>query len=138
MKSSSGTRENRYVIKTFLYFGEHSWEIELTLTNRDSMGYRMLLGREAMIGRILVDPESSFLHGDLDEFKQKEVYREKHQEKQGLKIGLLASNPDLYSNKRIIEAGERLGHEVMFFNIRHCYMKLDAKNPEIHYRGGKS
>lgn len=137
MKSSSGTRENRYVIKTFLYFGEHSWEIELTLTNRDSMGYRMLLGREAMIGRILVDPESSFLHGDLDEFKQKEVYREKHQEKQGLKIGLLASNPDLYSNKRIIEAGERLGHEVMFFNIRHCYMKLDAKNPEIHYRGGK-
>lgn len=137
VKSSSGTRENRYVIKTFLYFGEHSWEIELTLTNRDSMGYRMLLGREAMIGRILVDPESSFLHGDLDEFKQKEVYREKHQEKQGLKIGLLASNPDLYSNKRIIEAGERLGHEVMFFNIRHCYMKLDAKNPEIHYRGGK-
>lgn len=37
VKSSSGTRENRYVIKTFLYFGEHSWEIELTLTNRDSM-----------------------------------------------------------------------------------------------------
>lgn len=109
VKSSSGTRENRYVIKTFLYFGEHSWEIELTLTNRDSMGYRMLLGREAMIGRILVDPESSFLHGDLDEFKQKEVYREKHQEKQGLKIGLLASNPDLYSNQTYNRSRRTLG-----------------------------
>ena len=49
-------------LKTILHceaklIGNQSWEIELTLTNRDSMGFRMLLGREAMSGRILVDPE---------------------------------------------------------------------------------
>jgi len=54
----------------------------------------------------------------------------------GLKIGLLASNPDLYSNRRIIEAGEERGHRMEFLNIKDCYIKLDGKNPEMHYRGG--
>jgi ribosomal protein S6--L-glutamate ligase len=56
----------------------------------------------------------------------------------GLKIGLLASNPDLYSNKRIIEAAEERGHEIKFYDIKQCYMKLDADEPEVHYRGGKT
>ncbi|MBJ7554937.1 30S ribosomal protein S6--L-glutamate ligase [Marinomonas spartinae] len=55
----------------------------------------------------------------------------------GLKIGLLASNPDLYSNRRIMEAAESRGHEIQFLNIKNCYMKLDATTPEIHYRGGR-
>jgi ribosomal protein S6--L-glutamate ligase len=44
---------------------------------------------------------------------------------------------DLYSNQRILEAGDERGHEMMFLNIKHCYMKLDAQDPEVHYRGGK-
>ncbi|UGU16174.1 30S ribosomal protein S6--L-glutamate ligase [Sinomicrobium kalidii] len=137
VKSSTGTRENRYVIKTSLHVNGSSWDIELTLTNRDSMGYRMLLGREAMIGRMLVDPESSFQLGELSDEDVESTYKLKSNSANGLKIGLLASNPDLYSNRRIIEAGERMGHDMQFFNIRQCYMKLDAKTPEIHYRGGK-
>ncbi|MBY0487692.1 MAG: 30S ribosomal protein S6--L-glutamate ligase, partial [Flavobacteriaceae bacterium] len=43
----------------------------------------------------------------------------------------------LYSNRRIMEAGEMRGHEMHFLNIKECYMKLDADKPEIHYRGGK-
>ncbi|WP_211829651.1 30S ribosomal protein S6--L-glutamate ligase [Kistimonas asteriae] len=54
-----------------------------------------------------------------------------------MKIGLLASNPNLYSNQRILEAGEERGHQMKFLNIKHCYMKLDAETPEIHYRGGR-
>jgi ribosomal protein S6--L-glutamate ligase len=54
----------------------------------------------------------------------------------GLRIGVLASNPELYSNKRIMEAGEMRGHEMHFLNIKECYMRLDAETPEIHYRGG--
>jgi len=50
---------------------------------------------------------------------------------------LLASDPKLYSNKRIIEAGEERGHRMIFVNIRHCYMKLDASLPEVRYRGGR-
>ncbi len=53
-----------------------------------------------------------------------------------MKIGVLASNPNLYSNRRIIEAGEERGHEMVFLNIKHCYMKMDADRPEVHYRGG--
>lgn len=137
VKSSSGSRESRYVIRTILGFGETSWDIELTLTNRDSMGYRMLLGREAMGGRILVDPEKHFLLGQPTTEKLDEYYNKPKEAKSGLRIGLLASNPELYSNKRIIEAGELRGHEMHFLNLKYCYMKLDANQPEIHYRGGR-
>jgi len=137
VKSSSGSRESRYVIRTVLGFGETAWDIELTLTNRDSMGYRMLLGREAMGGRILVDPEKHFLLGQPTVEKLDEYYNKVKEAKSGLRIGLLASNPELYSNKRIIEAGELRGHEMHFLNLKYCYMKLDANQPEIHYRGGR-
>lgn len=137
VKSSSGSRESRYVIRTILGFGETAWDIELTLTNRDSMGYRMLLGREAMGGRILVDPEKHFLLGQPTVEKLDEYYNKPKEAKSGLRIGLLASNPELYSNKRIIEAGELRGHEMHFLNLKYCYMKLDANQPEIHYRGGR-
>ncbi|GGB80958.1 alpha-L-glutamate ligase [Flavobacterium suaedae] len=137
VKSSSGFREKRLVVKTQLQLGNESWDIELTLTNRDSMGFRMLLGREAMSGRILVDPEQEYLLGQPTQEKLSEYYDKKQQDKTGLRIGLLASNPDLYSNRRIMEAGEMRGHEMHFLNIRHCYMKLDAHTPEIHYRGGR-
>jgi ribosomal protein S6--L-glutamate ligase len=137
VKSSSGAAESRYVISTILKAGDDEWEIELTLTNRDSMGYRMLLGREAMHGKLLVDPSLSFCLGKVEEKALNKMYKEKEYTKTGLKIGLLASNPNLYSNKRIMEAGEERGHEMIFLNIKQCYIKLDADEPEVHYRGGK-
>ncbi len=137
VKSSSGFREQRYVIQTNLQIGNSKWPIEMTLTNRDSMGFRMLLGREAMSGRVLVDPEQKYLLGQPTTDSLKELYKNSEKASSGLRIGLLASNPELYSNKRIMEAGEMRGHEMHFLNIKECYMKLDAKNPEIHYRGGK-
>ncbi len=137
VRSSSGVSERRYVVKMPLVMGDESWEIEVTLTNRDSMGYRMLLGRSAMAGRMLVDPEASFLFGEMSDDTIALHYGRPTQKKTGLKIGLLASNPSLYSNQRIMEAGQLRGHEMHFLNIKHCYMKLDATNPEIHYRGGR-
>lgn len=136
VKSSSGFREARYVIQTNLEIGNSNWLIEMTLTNRDSMGFRMLLGREAMSGRVLVDPEQKYLLGQPTSDNLKEVYKNSEKASSGLRIGLLASNPELYSNKRIMEAGEMRGHEMFFLNIKECYMKLDAKTPEIQYRGG--
>ena len=137
VKSSTGTRESRYVINTEVSLGEKRWPIELTLTNRDSMGFRMLLGREAMTGRIIVDPDERFKFGIVTPEKLKEYYLSEVKDHKGLRIGVLASNPELYSNKRIMEAGELRGHEMHFLNIKHCYMKLDAHEPEIHYRGGR-
>ena len=58
--SSNGDREKRYVISTPIRIGDREWLIEVTLTNRDAMSYRMLLGRQAIGGGVLVDPATSF------------------------------------------------------------------------------
>jgi ribosomal protein S6--L-glutamate ligase len=137
VKSSSGYGEIRYVIKTVLAIAKSSWEIEITLTNRDSMGYRMLLGRQAMAGKMMVDPEAAFKLGELSNQILRQHYKVYVNKPSGLKIGILASNPDLYSNRRIIEAGEERGHQMEFLYIKDCYIKLDGKNPEMHYRGGR-
>ncbi|MBB3763794.1 ATP-dependent zinc protease family protein [Sphingomicrobium lutaoense] len=63
VRSSNGKQEERYVIKTKARIGKKSFAIELTLTNRDEMGFRMLLGREAINRRFLVDPGHSYLLG---------------------------------------------------------------------------
>jgi ribosomal protein S6--L-glutamate ligase len=60
IRSSNGEREERYVISTPLRIGDREWPIEVTLTNRDTMVYRMLLGRQAIIEGVLVDPSASF------------------------------------------------------------------------------
>jgi ribosomal protein S6--L-glutamate ligase len=54
-----------------------------------------------------------------------------------MKIAVLATDPDLYSNKRLMEAGRERGHEMHFISIRNCYMDITARKPEIHYRGGE-
>ncbi|MCU7553679.1 ATP-dependent zinc protease [Alteromonas sp. ASW11-19] len=61
VKSSTATREKRYVIDTPIVMDDMRWTIQLTLTDRSEMTYLMLLGREAMNGRLLVDPEFEFL-----------------------------------------------------------------------------
>lgn len=137
VKSSSGESEKRYVIRAPMRIKDFEWDVELTLSNRDTMGYRMLLGREAMHNRMLVDPSTSFLLGDKNERDIDGLYGHEDNVPSGLKIGVLASNPHLYSNQRIIEAGEARGHEMFFLNIKQCYMKLDAETPEVHYRGGR-
>jgi len=76
VKSSSGESEKRFVINTPMKLGEETWTIQVTLTNRDSMGYRMLLGREAMEKRILIDPDLSFCKGKISNNSLKELYIE--------------------------------------------------------------
>jgi ribosomal protein S6--L-glutamate ligase len=58
--SSNGERELRFVIVTRLSLGGHAWPIEITLTNRERMTHRMLLGRQAIRANMLVDPATKF------------------------------------------------------------------------------
>lgn len=67
VSDSGGHREKRLVIATPLQLGERRWNIEMTLTNRDNMQFRMLLGRTAIKGHYVVDPGRSYLVGHKPE-----------------------------------------------------------------------
>ena len=63
VSDSSGRRERRIVVASTLRLGGREWPIELTITNRDTLRFRMLLGRSAMQGHLLVDPARSYVLG---------------------------------------------------------------------------
>ena len=63
VKDSGGHIEKRYVIRTKAVMGSESWKIDLTLTNRDLMLFRMLLGRTAVENRFLINPGRSYQTG---------------------------------------------------------------------------
>ncbi len=63
---SGGHKEMRYVIETDVVISSRRYPIELTLTDRDTMRFRMLLGRNAMKHLIIVDPSASFINGKLN------------------------------------------------------------------------
>ena len=60
VRSSNGSREERPVIETHIAVAGRRWKIEVTLTRRDDMGFQMLVGRQALRGRFVVEPGSSY------------------------------------------------------------------------------
>ena len=63
VRDSGGHEELRYVVETEVSIGDRTHTVEVTLTDRDSMKFRVLLGRTAMEGRYIVDPGKSYLRG---------------------------------------------------------------------------
>ena len=53
-----------------------------------------------------------------------------------MKIAVLSTNPNLYSTRRLIEAGKQRGHEMPIYNHKRCYMNIESSKPSIHYNGG--
>ena len=71
VRSSNGHQSVRPVIVTHVRLLGHVWPIELTLANRDTMGFRMLLGRESVRDRFLIDPGRSHLGGLPEALKKR-------------------------------------------------------------------
>lgn len=63
VSDSGGHRENRFVIESTIILGSERWRIEMNLTDRDTMRFRMLLGRSAINNKFIVDPQRSYLMG---------------------------------------------------------------------------
>ena len=132
--SSNGDSELRYVIATDVSIGGRTWPIELTLTNRESMNYRMLLGRSATSEDMVVAPNLSFCQPQLTY----EVYDSTPRRKpvrRPLRIALLTMEPRNYSSRRLIEAAHARGHIIEAIDTTRCYMKIDVRHPEVHYDG---
>ena len=70
---SGGHSEKRLIIETLMTIGSWSWPIEMTLTARDSMMFRMLVGRTAINGLALVNPALSYCAGKRPAKKLKEI-----------------------------------------------------------------
>ncbi len=71
IRSSSGETQERFVILTNVRWKKEVWPVEMTLADRSQMGFRMLVGREAIRGRVLVHPGKSYFGGRPHRKKKK-------------------------------------------------------------------
>ncbi|WP_169568266.1 30S ribosomal protein S6--L-glutamate ligase [Sneathiella limimaris] len=132
--SSNGESEERYIVRTPFRIDGQEWPVELSLTNREDMQYRMLVGRSTMSGRIVVDPDQSMLCGELSPALYDEIIKE-HTGDQRLKMAILSREPENYSTQRLVDAAVSRGHSVDVINTTRCYMNITSDKPDIHYQG---
>ena len=132
--SSNGEVELRYVIRTPVNMGGKVWPIEITLTNRETMAYRMLFGRSAITEDMIVAPTASFAQPQLD-YSAYASFPRRKSVRRPLRIALLTQEPGNYSSSRLIEAAEARGHVIEPINTVRCYMSINAFRPEVHYDG---
>jgi ribosomal protein S6--L-glutamate ligase len=132
--SSNGQTELRYVINSPVTVGGKTWPVEISLTNRETMGYRMLLGRSALQDGMSVRPSEGFLQPILD-YSVYKKRRKSSVKKRPLRIAILTQSPGNYSNRRMIEAAEARGHTIECIYTSRCYMAINAFKPEVHYDG---
>jgi ribosomal protein S6--L-glutamate ligase len=134
--SSNGETELRWVIETPVRIGERKWPIEVTLTNRESMNYRMLLGRTAIQPDMVVQPTVSCAQNSLS-FDLYKGFPRRTPVKRPLRIAILTREPKNYSSQRLKAAAEARGHVAEMINTARCTMAINTLSPAIYYDGRK-
>lgn len=134
--SSNGETELRWVIEARVRMGGREWPIEVSLTNRETMQYRMLLGRSAIRDDMVVNPTQSCVQGALSYDLYKDFPR-RTPVKRPLRIAILTREPNNYSSQRLKEAAEARGHVAELINTARCTMAINAMNPAVYYDGRK-
>ena len=133
--SSNGESELRYVIRAEIEVGERTWPIDLTLTDRGNMAYRMLLGRQALTEDIVVAPGDSFCQPELSYDVYHSTSMRAAAPRRTLRVAVLSREEHNYSTTRLVAEGEARGHVVEVIDTLRCYMAINADAPEVHYDG---
>ncbi len=139
--SSNGETELRYVIGAPVEVGGRRVLAEISLTNRDAMSYRMLLGRQALeaLGAV-VDPTRAHMQPALDykdylaKAQSQAPSADRHRP---LRIAILTVNAQNYSSRRLIEAAEARGHRIDAIDTTRCYMNINVQSPSVLYDGAE-
>jgi hypothetical protein len=143
--SSNGDKESRYVISTAVTMGARTWDIEVTLTNREGMAYRMLLGRQAIRDGMLVDPAASFRQRKLSHRLYEPNRPARSTEPRpfaatskpiasntsGLRIAVLTRQLSSSSNRRLLEAAGPRGHTIELIDLATLTLSLAADGPPL-------
>lgn len=132
--SSNGDSEVRYVIITELSVGRETWPIEVTLTNRETMSYRMLIGRQAIRPGVVVDAGTSFRQPKLS-YKLYGARRERPRPR-ALRFCLLTRQPEAPSVRRLAAAAAARGHAVELVELAgHIHFDLVGPMPGLSIDG---
>lgn len=134
--SSNGERELRYVILTRVAIGGREWPIEVTLTNRESMSYRMLLGRQAIQEDMYVDPASSFRQPKLSAKPYRKLPRQPAVHRP-LRIAILTRRPGASAPVRLAAAATERGHVVETIDLTRLSLGFDGAEPMLCLDGDR-
>ena len=132
--SSNGEAELRYVIRSDVSVGGRTWPIDITLTNRETMSNRMLLGRSALDESVTIMPSSKMMQPELS-LKAYKRRKKRAGAKRPLRIAILTESPNNWSNEALIAAAEARGHVIECVATTACYMAINKSSPAVHYRG---
>jgi ribosomal protein S6--L-glutamate ligase len=147
--SSNGIHEHRYVIETPIRVGDRTWSIEVTLTNREQMSYKMLLGRSALKD-VVVRPQEALLQPELrfpaPSSEDRHIVmagggiRNSHSRKseskgvaERLDLAILSREPDCYSTRRLLEAALSRGHSCRVIDTARCCISINPSHPDVLY-----
>lgn len=124
--SSNGEKETRLVILSRVAIGARTWPIEITLTNRESMSYRMLLGRQAIRDDVLIEPSASFRQPRLSYRLYRHVPRH-DLVRRALRIAVLTHEPDRPFNRRLARAADARGHVLEVIGTDQARLSTDSE-----------
>lgn len=137
--SSNGSRELRCVVAMSIDIGGRRWPIEVTLTNRRSMRYRMLLGQRAILADMIVVPSrtscQTIIGYGVYDAPPLPPRVAAAKPATGLRIALLGEGPVGPLWQALAEAGARRGHVIERIDPRHCRMILTGRRPSIESGG---
>lgn len=128
--SSNGETELRYVINATLSVGGRQWPIEISLTNRERMTFRMLLGRQALEAGVLVDVTRACLHGEPD-LSVYEALRHSPHAARSLSVALLSASAESATSMRLVETGAARGHAVVPIELSRCALTVTGGRATI-------